>query len=276
MTIDKIMAKDVITVNKDQTVVDALKLMKKHKISRLPAISPKTKELVGIITEKDMAIKIASAKYEEIPLSHMRVSTIMTQDVITAAPTDSKLQILKKLVDNHIGGIPIVDEQTKEIVGIVTKGDFLKQLDKEPYTTTPIKDIMTKRVITIGPDDRFVHARTLMIDNKISRLVVVSSGSIAGILTDKDMTKTIIEFKKRVPEKYQANQIRNLFVQEIMSQTIETQPKDATVSDVAHIMVDKEYSGIPVSDDGSKVQGIITKSDILKFVYDQNRKRGNY
>ena len=145
MTIDKIMVKDVITVNKDQTIVDALKLMKKHKISRLPAISPKTKELVGIITEKDMAIKIASAKYEEIPLSHMRVSTIMTQDVITAAPTDSKLQILKKLVDNHIGGIPIVDEQTKEIVGIVTKGDFLKHLDKEPYTTTPIKDIMTKR-----------------------------------------------------------------------------------------------------------------------------------
>ena len=99
MTIDKIMVKDVITVNKDQTIVDALKLMKKHKISRLPAISPKTKELVGIITEKDMAIKIASAKYEEIPLSHMRVSTIMTQDVITAAPTDSKLQILKKLVE---------------------------------------------------------------------------------------------------------------------------------------------------------------------------------
>lgn len=275
MTIDKIMAKDVITVNKDQTVVDALKLMKKHKISRLPAISPKTKELVGIITEKDMAMKIASAKYEEVPLSHMRVSTIMTQDVITAAPTDSKLQILKKLVDNRIGGMPIIDEND-QIVGIVTKGDFLKDLDKEPYNETPIKDIMTKRVITIGPDDRLIHARTLMKDNDISRLVVVNSGSIAGIVTDKDMVKTIIEFKKRVPEKYQANQIRNLFVQEIMSQTIKTAPKDATIADVADIMVKKEYSGVPISDDGNKIQGIVTKSDVLNFVYDQNRKRGNY
>ena len=39
MTIDKVMAKDIVTVRKDQTVSDALKLMRKHKISRLPAIS---------------------------------------------------------------------------------------------------------------------------------------------------------------------------------------------------------------------------------------------
>ena len=84
MTIENVMAQEIITVRKDQTVSDALKLMEKHKISRLPVISPKTDELVGIVTEKDMAIKIASAKYEEVPLSHMRISTIMTDKVITA------------------------------------------------------------------------------------------------------------------------------------------------------------------------------------------------
>lgn len=274
MTIEKIMAKDIVTVNKDQTVIDALKLMQKHKISRLPAISPKTKELVGIITEADMAIKIASAKYEEVPLTHMRISTIMTSDVITAAPSDSKLQVLKKMVDNHIGGIPIVDDG--QIVGMITKTDFLKDLTDDVYTETSIKDILTKRVVTIGPDERFVHARRLMKDNEISRLVVVDSGTIAGIVTDKDLTKTIIDFKKRVPEKYQATQIRNLFVQELMSQTITTTTKDASIADVANTMVSEEFSGIPVSDDKNKVQGIITKSDILNFVYDHNRKRGNY
>ena len=157
MTIEKIMAKDIVTVNKDQTVIDALKLMQKHKISRLPAISPKTKELVGIITEADMAIKIASAKYEEVPLTHMRISTIMTSDVITAAPSDSKLQVLKKMVDNHIGGIPIVDDG--QIVGMITKTDFLKDLTDDVYTETSIKDILTKRVVTIGPDERFVQDR---------------------------------------------------------------------------------------------------------------------
>ena len=274
MTIDKVMAKDIVTVRKDQTVSDALKLMRKHKISRLPAISSKTNELVGIVTEKDIATKIASAKYEEVPLSHMRISTIMTGDVITGAPSDSKVKILKLMVDNHIGGIPIIDDN--DIVGMVTKTDFLRNVDTKPYDETPIKDIMTNRVITVSPDDRLVHARRLMIDNDVARLVVVNSGLIMGIITAKDMAKTIVEFKERVPEKYQHTQIRNLFVQEVMSQTIETTTKDATIAQVANIMVSKEFSGMPVSDHKNKVQGIVSKSDILRYVYDHSRKRGNY
>lgn len=274
MTIENVMAKGIVTVRKDQTVSDALKLMSKHKISRLPVISPKTDELVGIITEKDMALKIASAKYEDVPLSHMRISTIMTDKVITADISESKVQVLKKMVENHIGGIPIMDGD--KIVGMVTKTDFLKEADMVPFENTQIKDVMTKRVITVGPDDRLVHARRLMIDNDIARLVVVSSGVIMGIITAKDVAKTVIDFKKRVPEKYQHSQIRNLFVQEVMSQTIETTTKDATIPEVAKIMIEKEFSGMPVADDKNKVQGIVSKTDLLKHIYDFNRKRGNY
>ena len=274
MTIDKIMAKDIVTVRKDQTVSDALKLMSKHKISRLPAISPKTGELVGIVTEKDMATKIASSKYEEVPLSHMRISTIMTQDVITAKPDDAEVKVLKKMVDNHIGGIPILDGD--DIVGMITKTDFLRNLDKEPYNETPVKEIMTNRVMTVSPDDRLVHARRIMIDNDIARLVVVESGLIVGIITAKDMAKKIIDFKKHVPEKYQHSQIRNFFVQEVMSQTIETTTKDTTIAEVADVMVSKEFSGMPISDETNKVHGIVSKTDILRYIYDFNRKRGNY
>lgn len=274
MTIDNVMSKEIINIRKDQTISDALKLMNKHKISRLPVISAKTDELVGIITEKDMATKIASSKYEEVPLSHMRISTIMTDNLITADVTESKVQVLKKMVDNHIGGIPILEND--EIVGMVTKTDFLSEIDMDPYTNTQIKDIMTKRVVTIGPDERLVHARRLMIDHKIARLVVTNSGVIMGIITAKDMAKTIIDFKKRVPEKYQHSQIRNLFVQEVMSQSIETTTENASITDVAKIMVEQEFSGMPVSDENLKVHGIISKTDILRYIYDYNRKRGNY
>lgn len=274
MTIENVMAKGIITVRKDQTISDALKLMSKHKISRLPVISPKTHELVGIITEKDMAIKIASSKYEEVPLSHMRISTIMTDKVLMADVSDSKVQVLKKMVENHIGGVPILEDGN--LVGMVTKTDFLKEADLVPFKDTQIKEIMTNRVITINPDERIVHARRLMIDNDIARLVVVNAGAIMGIITAKDVAKTVIEFKKRVPEKYQHHQIRNLFVQEVMSQTIETTRKDATIPEVAKIMVEKEFSGMPVSDDNNKVHGIVSKTDILQHIYDFNRKRGNY
>ena len=63
----------------------------------------------------------------------------MTQDVITAKPSDSLLNVLKTMVDNHIGGVPIMEED--EIVGMVTKTDFLVDLDKEPYNEVAIKEI---------------------------------------------------------------------------------------------------------------------------------------
>ena len=61
-----------------------------------------------------------------------------------------------------------------------------------------------------------------------------------------------------------------------MSKTIETTPKDATIAEVAQIMVKEEFSGMPISDDNNKVQGIVSKTDILKFIYNHNRKRDNY
>ena len=67
-----------------------------------------------------------------------------------------------------------------------------------PFENTQIKDVMTKRVITVGPDDRLVRARRLMIDNDIARLVVVGSGVIMGIITAKDVAKTVIDFKGNV------------------------------------------------------------------------------
>ena len=61
-----------------------------------------------------------------------------------------------------------------------------------------------------------------------------------------------------------------------MSQTIETTTKDTTIAEVADVMVSKEFSGMPISDETNKVHGIVSKTDILRYIYDFNRKRGNY
>ncbi|MDO5852102.1 MAG: CBS domain-containing protein [Methanobacteriaceae archaeon] len=274
MTIKEVMAESIITIHKEQNIIDALKLMKKYKISRLPAISTKENkdELVGILTEKDMATKIASSKYENLPISHFRISTLMTPDIITADVNDAKIKVLKKMVDNKIGGIPIMDDN--KIVGIVTKTDFMKKCTIEPYTTTPISEIMTPKVLTIESEDRFVHARRIMIDNEVSRLIIVDTGKIEGIISARDMAKAVIEFKKRVPEKYQESQIRNMYIKDVMSKNVESVTSDMTIADVAKIMVDNEFSGMPIVDDG-KMKGIVTKTDILKFITDVMNRREN-
>ena len=87
MHVKNIMAKDVVVVDKDQNIHDAFKLMKKHKISRLPVINTNQnhqKEIVGIITEKDIALRLGSSKYGNLAPSHFYVSTVMTPQPLIA------------------------------------------------------------------------------------------------------------------------------------------------------------------------------------------------
>ena len=65
MQIKNLMSEDLITVDKDQNLSDALKLFRKHNVSRLPVVNHK--ELVGIISERDIATKLGSSKSESMP-----------------------------------------------------------------------------------------------------------------------------------------------------------------------------------------------------------------
>ena len=61
MQIKNLMSTTLITIDKDQSLSDALKLLRKNKISRLPVLN--NKELVGIVSERDIAKKLGSSKY---------------------------------------------------------------------------------------------------------------------------------------------------------------------------------------------------------------------
>ena len=59
MQIKNLMSENIITIDKDQNLSDALKLLRKHNVSRLPVTN--NKQLVGIISERDIANKLGSS-----------------------------------------------------------------------------------------------------------------------------------------------------------------------------------------------------------------------
>ena len=85
MQIKNLMSEDIITIDKDQNLSDALKLLRKHNVSRLPVTN--NKELVGIISERDIAAKLGSSKYESMPASRLHISSVMVKDVFTVPET---------------------------------------------------------------------------------------------------------------------------------------------------------------------------------------------
>ncbi len=267
MHVKDIMSSKVVVADKDQNIHDALKLMKKHKVSRLPVINTNNdhkRELVGIITEKDIALRLGSSRYGNMAPSHFYISTVMTPNPITLTSSENIGNAAKIMIKNKIGGIPVVDNG--EITGIVTKTDFIKTCQGIPYNNTYVKDRMQTNVMTISPEDRLVHARRIIIDEDIGRLPVMSGGELEGILTAKDIASSMISFRKVVPDKYQSARIRNLLVEDIMTQNVRTINEESTVADASSCMIDEDFSGIPVTDGTGKITGMITKTDLMNFI----------
>ena len=152
-----------------------------------------------------------------------------------------------------------------KMVGIVSKADFVTLAVGIAFDKITVKEIMTKDLVTVSPHDRLIHARRQMMEAHVGRVPVIDEENLVGVVTSKDLMRAFIDFRKHVPEKYQKSQIKEVLVEYIMSTNPTVTTKDATISEVAKIMMDTGYNGLPVVEDG-EVVGIITQTDILRLI----------
>ena len=261
MQIKNLMSTSLITIDKDQNLSDALKLLRKNKISRLPVLN--NKELVGIISERDIAKKLGSSKYESMPASRLHVSSVMVKDIISVPQSMRLAEVAKIMLENGIGSVPVMDDD--KMIGIVSKADFVTLAIDGEYEKICTKEIMTKEVISISPSERLVHARRVSMDNNVGRLPVMDDENLVGMITSKDLMRAFIDFRKKVPEKYQKSQIKEVLVENIMSTNPCVVSKDTPICEVSKIMMETGFNGLPVVEN-DEVIGIITQTDILRLI----------
>lgn len=267
MQIKNIMSVNPVVIDKNQNVSDALRLMKKNKISRLVVTNTNEenlKEVVGIVTEKDIALKLGSSKYGNLAPAHFYVSTVMTKDLIAVDEDMSMGEVAEIMLENNIGGLPVMSNGI--LKGIITKSDFIDTCKGKAYEKHQVKDFMTSDLVSVYSDDRLVHARRIMFDASIGRLLVIEDDELAGIITMKDVAKAMTSFREEVPDKYKSNQIRNLHVQEAMTENVVSIYEDATIADVAEVLLEKQISGVPVKNSDGSIIGLITKTDLLELI----------
>ena len=127
MKVVDVMTKDPLTVTATETIGQADELMNTNKIRQLPVV--KGKDLVGIVTDRDIR-SFLSGSLLESPEARERalaseVREIMTSEPITISPDDDLQEAVELMIDEKIGGIPVVDE-AEGLVGIVTYVDILR------------------------------------------------------------------------------------------------------------------------------------------------------
>ncbi len=155
----------------------------------------------------------------------MKIENAMKKDVIKFNELDKIVDVAQSFRDNKISGAPVVDENNK-VVGVISEGDIMRLLevhspkinlilpapldlielpvrmkyeldeiaeDMQRAGSTVIDQIMTKKVVKIGPDASISDAAELMDSHKVKRLPVVNDdGKLVGIVTRGDIIGAMV------------------------------------------------------------------------------------
>ena len=151
------------------------------------------------VTDANMAIAIARAGgigviHKNMPIEMQmeqvrkvkRAENGMIYDPVTINVDANVGDALRLMAENHIGGIPVVDEN-KHLIGIVTNRDLRFQ----DNMSTPIKEVMTcENLITVNSKTTLTEATEVLRANRIEKLPVVDAdGRLVGLITYRDISK---------------------------------------------------------------------------------------
>ena len=118
-----LLKRNVISINQDDTVYDAINILSEKKIGALPVLNDQNK-LCGMLSERDIIQKISSDK--KIDFSHTQIKSIMTTKVITCNENTESNVLMTIMTNNKIRHIPIIEKNS--LIGIVSIGDVVKRL----------------------------------------------------------------------------------------------------------------------------------------------------
>jgi len=159
-----------------------------------------------------------------------------------------------------------------------------------------IKEIMTKEVVTLEPDDTILDASLKLSSKKISGAPVIDGdGKVIGIFSEADILKKLkvtsktlrmiypslcsvcVTFQEEETERETLEaykEVAGLKVKELMTTNVETVSPELEVRDAIKKMVAKSINRLPVVDEAGKAIGIITRGDILRgMALESNNKK---
>ena len=135
----------------------------------------------------------------------MKVTEILDRkgaDVITIWPGASLQSAVERMASRNIGALVVVDDEGK-IVGMVSERDVVLALaaSAEKAPAQSVTDVMSRRLLTCGPDDSLAELMAVMTEHRVRHLPVVDHGQLLGLVSIGDLVKARLgelEFESHV------------------------------------------------------------------------------
>jgi len=132
------MTKNPVCCLPSDLVTKAAELMKSEKIGSIPVIeNEQTKKLVGIVTDRDLTLRIVA---EGLDAKSTKVDAVMTRKVVTCRAEDDLQKALDAMSEHQLRRIPVVDGDNK-IIGIIAQADVATRVNQPQKTAEVVKEI---------------------------------------------------------------------------------------------------------------------------------------
>ena len=199
----EIMSRDVICLSEKSSLYDVVDVMLANQIGALPIVDG-DENLVGIVTERDIALSLAGE------IDDRTAQDYMSTKVFTTTPGTPIESACKIMVRNGLRRIPIVggeadiSKAAKKLLGIVTSTDIIRFFNAKEFfdnlnsnaasevlEKTKVSDIMVKDAIIVEAEDTIGEICELFKISNIGGVPVVKDDVVIGIITERDILRAV-------------------------------------------------------------------------------------
>lgn len=260
----------VITLGPEDSINDALFMMKKNDIKRIVVVNNDIP--VGMVTERDIGRFLQNDKTSRM-LNQIHLNEIMSRNIFAISKDQDELlvQCAIRMDAFQIGSIVIVDNE--KLVGIVTKSDLTKNFSNSFAGAFKVKDYMNTKMITCRKSDSLLFALTMLNRNKIARLVVTDNdGRPIGIISYDTFLRNSRYFKLEQQNTREyllpKDSAKELLVSDLVGNELLTVESNDDLAKAARLMVEYNISGIPIVDENGNLEGVISATDVIRAYHE--------
>lgn len=284
--IRELMTARVVSVRTDEAVSVAVERMTRYGFSALPVVTAAGR-LAGMVSLLDV-LRYREAHAEDGLEADERVpvAEIMTEEVLSMQSTANAAVVAQRLRSHgELRVMPVV--QGGRLVGVVTRGDLMRQRGREesrgglrrllgrggggpehdavpvtvrtqrtgppPPGTTPVREVMTREVVTVHPSEPVRVAAELMLHHRHTALPVVDgAGVLVGMLSEADILTDP-----------RAGRGPGSAVGTVMTRTPISIGVEETLARARSLVADRGLRTVPVVGPGGVVVGVLSRSDLV-------------
>ena len=118
-------------------------------------------------------------------------------EVHSIGPDAPVIDAIRLMAERRIGALLVMDGP--RLAGILSERDYARKvvLQGRSSKDTPVRDIMTTQVVSVGPHDTTDQCMQLMTDSRIRHLPVVEREEVIGVVSIGDLVKAVIESQRQ-------------------------------------------------------------------------------